>query len=67
VRAPADIAVFSERKGEFGFGDCGSGKVTGDRKLECMLTHQGGKLVYNGNRLTKAPWQDAPAPYWVCP
>jgi dihydroorotase len=67
IGAIADIAVLSVRKGEFGYWDCGGGKVTGDKKLEAMLTYVGGKLAYDGNGMTKVRWQDAPPAYWVCP
>jgi dihydroorotase len=67
VGAIADVAVFNMRKGSFGFYDCGGGSVAGDKKLECMLTYQGGGIAYDGNAMTKVRWQDAPPAYWVCP
>ena len=67
VGATADIAVLNVRKGEFGFWDCGGGKVMGDKKFECMLTYQAGKISYDGNAMCKVRWQDAPPAYWVCP
>ena len=66
VGAIADVAVLNVRTGEFGYWDCGGGKVTGDRKLEAMLTYASGKLAYDGNGMTKVRWQDAPPAYWVC-
>ena len=66
IGATADIAVLHMLKGEFGFIDCGRAKVVGDRKLECMLTYQGGKLMYDTNGLTMPLWQQAPPKYWVC-
>jgi dihydroorotase len=67
VGAIADVSVFAVRKGEFGFRDCGGGKVTGDKKLECMLTYTNGGLAYDCNAMNNVRWQDAPPAYWVCP
>lgn len=64
--ATADIAVLRMAKGEFGFFDCGRAKITGDRKLEPMLTYQGGALMFDANAITMPPWQDAPPAYWTC-
>ena len=66
VGAPADIAVLRMARGEFGFFDCGRAKITGDRKLEPVLTYQHGKLMYDANAITMPRWQDAPPDYWVC-
>jgi dihydroorotase len=66
VGSTADVAVLRMARGEFGFFDCGRAKITGDRKLEPMLTYQGGALMYDANALTKPLWQDAPPAYWVC-
>ena len=66
VGATADIAVLRQQTGEFGFFDCGRAKITGDRKLEAMLTYQGGALMYDANGITMPLWQDAPPKYWKC-
>ena len=66
VGAAADIAVLGMARGEFGFFDCGRAKITGDRKLEPMLTYQAGSLRYDANAITMPRWQDAPPEYWVC-
>ena len=66
VGATADVAVLRMARGEFGFFDCGRAKITGDRKLEPMLTYQGGRLMYDANAITMPRWQDAPPDYWVC-
>lgn len=47
--AIADIAVFSMRKGNFGFYDKTGYKVTSKEKLECELTVKGGSIVYDLN------------------
>jgi len=66
VGSVADIAVLKMVKGEFGFIDCGRAKITGDRKLEAMLTYQGGQMMYDESGITMPKWQDAPSAYWVC-
>lgn len=47
----ADIAVFSIRKGKFGFVDAGGNYITGDKKLEAELTFINGKLAWDLNGL----------------
>lgn len=47
--AIADIAVFSMRKGNFGFYDKTGYKVSSPEKLECEMTIKGGKIVYDLN------------------
>lgn len=49
--AVADIAVWSIRKGNFGFIDAGGNKIEGDRKLEAELTLREGKIVWDLNGL----------------
>ncbi|MEW6750720.1 MAG: amidohydrolase/deacetylase family metallohydrolase [Candidatus Latescibacterota bacterium] len=66
VGAAADVAVLRLVRGSFGFFDCGRAKITGDRKLEAMLTYQAGQLCFDANALTMPRWQDAPGDYWVC-
>ena len=66
VGAEADIAVLDLREGEFGFIDCGRGKILGDKKLECMMTLRRGEIVFDPNGVTMPEWQAAPEDYWVC-
>ena len=47
--AIADIAIFSMRKGNFGFYDKTGYKMQGKEKLECEMTIMGGKIVYDLN------------------
>jgi len=49
VGSEADIAVFSLRKGNFGFLDTGNEKMEGDQKLETELTIRAGKIVWDLN------------------
>lgn len=47
--ATADVAVFSMRKGIFGFYDKTGYKVKAKEKLECEMTIKEGKIVYDLN------------------
>ena len=64
VGACADVAVFDLRRGQFGFVDCGHAKLSGDRKLECLMTIRDGEIVYDLGGLSAPEWTQAPADYW---
>ena len=64
VGAEADVAVFALHTGEFGFVDCGRATMTGDKKLECMLTVRAGSIVFDSTGMSMPAWQDAPPAYW---
>lgn len=51
--AIADVAVFSMRKGNFGFYDKTGYKMEGKEKLECEMTIMGGRIVYDLNGIAK--------------
>lgn len=55
--APADVAVWSIRKGRFGFVDAGGNRIEGDRKLEAELTLRDGKVVWDLNGMTAKEFQ----------
>lgn len=55
--ALADVALFSVDKGTFGFVDVGGNKVTGDKKLTCQMTLLDGKVVWDLNGLSAAPFK----------
>ena len=59
VGSEADIAVFSMRKGIFGFMDIRKTKISGSQKLETELTIRAGKIVWDLNGLS--------GPRWTCP
>ena len=65
--APADVAVFNLRAGEFAYTDCGKAKLRGTQKLECLLTLRDGQVVYDLNGLSMPDWEQAPAAYWQLP
>jgi len=50
--APADVVVWSIRKGKFGFVDAGGNRIEGDQKMEAELTLREGKVVWDLNGLT---------------
>jgi len=55
--ADADIAVFSIRKGDFGFMDIRKTKIRGTQKLETELTIRAGKIVWDLNGLSAPLWE----------
>lgn len=61
--APADIAVLSLRKGNFGFVDVYGGRLRGTQKLEAELTILEGKVVWDLNGLTREDWNRLPRNY----
>jgi dihydroorotase len=64
----ADIAVLEMVKGKFAFLGSGGGKITGNQKLQCVLTMFGGKILYdNPYGLSEPFWKDIPknSRYWA--
>jgi len=49
VGAPADVAVWELRSGDFGYYDAAGGKLTGKQRLECQLTVRDGKIAWDRN------------------
>ena len=60
VGTVADVAVFSVRKGDFGFLDVRGKKLKGTQKLEAELTIRAGRIVWNLNGLGSAMWDAKP-------
>jgi dihydroorotase len=56
VGSEADVAVFSLRKGDFGFMDVRGTKLKGTQKLEAELTIRAGKIVWDLNGLSAPVW-----------
>ncbi|KAA6441058.1 amidohydrolase/deacetylase family metallohydrolase [Dyadobacter flavalbus] len=55
---PADLVIFSIRKGEFGFMDSAGKSIHGNKKLETEMTIRAGKIVWDLNGLSaKKPEQ----------
>lgn len=55
--AVADIAVISILNGNFGFIDAGGNKINGTQKLEAELTVRAGKIMWDLNGLSAAPFK----------
>jgi len=49
VGAPADVAIWELRSGDFGFADASSGKLTGKQRLICQFTLRDGKIAWDRN------------------
>ena len=56
VGTAADVAVFSLRKGDFGFLDVSGKKLKGTQKLETELTIRAGKIVWDLNGIGAPAW-----------
>jgi len=61
VGSDADVAVFSVRKGNFGFVDTKRTRQKGTQKLEAELTIRAGKIVWDLNGLSMPDWDAKPA------
>jgi len=57
--AIADVAVFSEEHGHFGFYDMFGSKAMGTDKLVCELTIKDGRIVYDLNAMEFDNWDAA--------
>ena len=56
IGSVADVAVFSVRKGDFGYLDVRGWKNKGTEKLEAEMTIRAGKIVWNLNGLGSDLW-----------
>lgn len=56
--APADVAVFTLRKGDFGFLDVRMTKMKGTQKLEAELTLREGRVVWDLNGIAAPMWDE---------
>ena len=61
VGTEADVAVFSVRKGNFGFMDTKRTKQKGTQKLEAELTLRAGKIVWDLNGISVPDWDQKPS------
>ena len=55
--SPADVAVFRQDQGTFGYIDVDGKKITGDKKLTCELTVRDGRVVWDLNGLAATPYK----------
>ncbi|HTM47126.1 MAG TPA: amidohydrolase/deacetylase family metallohydrolase [Bryobacteraceae bacterium] len=56
VGSPADVAVLSLQKGNFGFVDIYGARMKGAQKLVCEATLRDGMVVYDLNGITREDW-----------
>ena len=56
IGSEADVAVFSLRKGDFGFMDIRGTRLKGTQKLETELTMRAGKIVWDLNGISAPAW-----------
>ena len=60
VGSEADIAVFTLRRGNFGFIDSHGFKLNGTQRLEPELTIRSGRVVWDMNGISMPSWETAP-------
>jgi len=65
VGAPADVAVWELRSGDFGFADASSGKLSGKQRLICQLTLRDGKIAWDRNSRTAEDYRKLGPAYGV--
>jgi len=63
VGAPADVAVFNVREGDFGFIDARGRRMEGSEKLEAELTIRAGEVVWDLNGRSVPTWEEEPVRY----
>jgi dihydroorotase len=56
--AVADVAVLGLRRGDFGYVDVAGDRLSGDQRLECQLTLQGGEVVWDLDGLSRPAWRN---------
>ena len=63
VGSPADVAVLSLEKGNFGFTDMYGARMDGKQRFECQVTVHNGKIVYDLNGISRPDWKSLPKDY----
>ena len=59
--AVADVAVFRDDRGVYGFADSAGARYTGTKLLECELTLREGEVRWDLNGRAGVHWEDVPA------
>ena len=54
----ADIAVIRKLDGDYGYVDCGGGKINGTSELNCCMTIREGKILYDGYGMAMPNWEE---------
>jgi dihydroorotase len=63
VGSPADVAVLSVERGNFGFTDMYGARMNSNQKFECQMTVKDGRIVYDLNGLSRPEWKTLPKDY----
>lgn len=63
VGSPADVALLSLEKGNFGFTDMYGARMDGKQRLECQMTVHNGRIVYDLNGISRPDWKSLPKNY----
>jgi dihydroorotase len=63
----ADVAVHELLEGDFGFYDCQGGRITGNKKIQNVMTLRDGRIVFDINGFNRTYWSDIPKDddYWL--
>lgn len=61
--AEADIAILRLDKGQYGFTDVKSGKISGTRRLSCEMTLRAGRIAFDHNGRASVAWREANIEY----
>jgi dihydroorotase len=67
VGKEADVAVFDELHGDFGYIDCGVAKMKGSMKLVALMTVRAGRILYDPSGLSMIEWEKARPQYFSTP
>ena len=67
VGKEADIAVFEELHGKFGYIDCGVARMDGNVRIIARMTVRAGHIVYDPSGLSMVQWEKARPQYFTSP
>jgi dihydroorotase len=67
IGAEADVAVFEQLHGNFGYIDCGFAKMSGSVRLVARLTIRTGRILYDPSGLSMVEWEKARPQYFDTP
>ena len=67
VGKDADVAVFEEQHGDFGYIDCGAAKMKGNVNLVARMTVRAGRILYDPTGLSMVEWEKARPQYFQSP
>jgi dihydroorotase len=67
IGGEADVAVFEELHGNFGYIDCGCTKMNGNVKLVARMTIRAGRILHDPSGLSMVDWEKARPQYFDTP